>query len=43
MLDTAKTLSEDLDTHLLDDRRQPLSDASIQRYHQALNLVEEVA
>ncbi|MDP3562713.1 MAG: cell division protein ZipA C-terminal FtsZ-binding domain-containing protein [Legionellaceae bacterium] len=42
MLDTAKTLSEDLDTHLLDDRRQPLSDVSIRRYHQQLNLIEEV-
>lgn len=41
MLDTAKTLSEDLDTHLLDERRKPLSDASIQRYHQRLNLIEE--
>lgn len=41
MLDTAKTLSEDLDTHLLDDRRKPLSDSSIQRYHQRLNLIEE--
>lgn len=43
MLDTAKTLSDDLDTHLLDDQRKPLSDVSIQRYHQVLNLVEEVA
>ncbi|MDP3704806.1 MAG: cell division protein ZipA C-terminal FtsZ-binding domain-containing protein [Legionellaceae bacterium] len=42
MLDTAKTLSDDLDTHLLDDQRRPLSDASIQRYHRELNLVEEV-
>lgn len=42
MLDTAKTLSDDLDTHLLDDRRQPLSDASIQRYHRSLNLVDAV-
>ncbi len=41
MLDTAKTLSEDLDTYLLDERRKPLSDASIQRYHQRLNLIEE--
>jgi cell division protein ZipA len=41
MLDTAKTLSEDLDAYLLDDRRKPLSDGSIQRYHQRLNLIEE--
>lgn len=38
MLDTAKQLSEGLDTYLLDDQRQPLSDASIQRYYQQLNL-----
>lgn len=41
MLDTAKTLSEDLDAYLLDDRRKPLSDMSIQRYHQRLHLIEE--
>ncbi len=41
MLDTAKTLSEDLDAYLLDDRRKPLSDTSIQRYHQRLQLIEE--
>lgn len=41
MLDTGKTLSEDLDAYLLDDRRKPLSDASIQRYHQRLHLIEE--
>lgn len=41
MLDTAKILSEDLDAHLLDDRRKSLSDASTQRYHQRLNLIEE--
>lgn len=40
MLDTAKQLSEGLDTHLLDDRRQPLTDASIQRYYRLLNLGE---
>lgn len=40
MLDTAKQLSEGLDTHLLDDRRQPLSDAGIQRYYRLLNLGE---
>ncbi len=40
MLDTAKQLSEGLDTHLLDDQRRPLSDASIQRYYRMLNLGE---
>jgi cell division protein ZipA len=40
MLDTAKQLSEGLDTHLLDDRRQPMSDASVQRYYRLLNLGE---
>jgi len=38
MLDTAKKLSEGLDTYLLDDKRQPLSDESVRRYHQVLNL-----
>ena len=38
MLDTARHLSEGLDTHLLDSRRQPLTDASIAQYHQQLNL-----
>ena len=40
MLDTGKQLSEGLDTHLLDDRRQPVCDKSIQRYYQLLNLDE---
>ncbi len=40
MLDTAKQLSEGLDTYLLDERRQVLSDASVDRYHQRLGLVE---
>ncbi len=40
MLDTAKQLSEGLDTYLLDDERRPLCDASIQRYYQQLNLGE---
>ncbi len=40
MLDTAKQLSEGLDTHLLDEQRQPLSDSSIQRYYRLLNLGE---
>ncbi len=38
MLDTARHLSEGLDTNLLDARRQPLSDASVIQYHQQLNL-----
>jgi len=33
MLDTAKLLSDGLDTHLLDDQRKPLSDISLQRYY----------
>lgn len=41
MLDTARSLSDSLDTHLLDDLRAPLSEQSIQRYHQKLMLVEE--
>lgn len=41
MLDTARQLSEGLDAHLLDDKRQPLSDFSIQRYHSSLNLHEQ--
>lgn len=43
MLDTARTLSDSLDTYLLDDLRSPMSEQSIQRYHQKLNLVEEQA
>lgn len=38
LLDTARQLSEDLDTHLLDDQRQPLTRASLRRYYQKLNL-----
>ena len=40
MLDTAKQLSEGLDTYLLDDQRQPLSDTSIQRYYRLLEVDE---
>ncbi len=43
MLDTAKQLSEGLDTFLLDDQRQPLSDKSIDRYYRRLNLDEMCA
>lgn len=39
MLDTARQLSEGLDTHLLDDQRRPFSDASLQRYYRQLNIV----
>lgn len=38
LLETARQLSEDLDTYLLDDNRQPLTDASLRRYHQKLNI-----
>ena len=38
MLDTARHLSEGLDTHLLDARYQPLSDASVAQYHKQLHL-----
>jgi cell division protein ZipA len=40
MLDTAKQLSEGLDTHLLDEHRKPLTDASIQHYYRMLNLYD---
>jgi cell division protein ZipA len=40
MLDTAKQLSEGLDTWLLDEQRKPLNDASLQRYYQRLNIVD---
>ena len=43
MIDTAKTLSDALDTHLLDDQRQPLSELSIMRYHQRLSLHEAIS
>ncbi len=42
MLDTAKQLSEGLDTHLLDDKRRPFSDACLQRYYRLLN-IEDVS
>lgn len=38
MLDTAKQLSEELDTYLLDEQRKPLSDASLKRYYLSLNI-----
>lgn len=41
MLDTAKQLSDGLDTHLLDDQRKPLSNSSLKRYYDALNMKDE--
>jgi cell division protein ZipA len=38
MLDTAKQLSEGLDTYLLDDQQKPFSDASLKRYYEVLNI-----
>ena len=38
MLDTAKQLSDGLDTHLLDDQRQPINDLSLKRYYRMLNI-----
>ncbi|KTD07394.1 cell division protein ZipA C-terminal FtsZ-binding domain-containing protein [Legionella jamestowniensis] len=40
MYDTAKQLCEGLDTYLLDDQRQPLTEASLARYYRILNLSE---
>ena len=40
MLDTAKQLSDDLDTHLLDEQRKPFSNTSLQRYHRILGIHE---
>ena len=37
MLETAKQLSEGLDTYLLDEDRKPLSEASLSRYHSLIN------
>ena len=38
MLETARQLSEDLDTYLLDDKRQLLTDAALNRYCHRLNI-----
>lgn len=38
MLETAKQLSDELDAHLLDDKRQPLSETSLKRYYAMLNV-----
>ena len=40
MLDTAKQLSDDLDTYLLNDERQPLTDETLARYYRLLNIDE---
>lgn len=37
MMETAKQLSEGLDTHLLDDRRKHWSETSLARYHDLLS------
>ncbi len=42
MLDTAKQLSEELDTYLLDEQRKPLSENSLKRYYQSLNITQEI-
>jgi cell division protein ZipA len=42
MMDTARQLSEGLDAHWLDDARQPVSEASLRRYHQLLNIERTV-
>lgn len=38
MLDAAKQLGEGLNTHVLDDQRQPLSERSLARYRRFLNI-----
>lgn len=42
MLETAKQLSADLDTHLLDDKQQPLTEESMLRYCQLLNIKDSI-
>jgi cell division protein ZipA len=41
MLDTAKGLSESLDTYLLDDERVPWSETSLARYQMLLGITNE--
>lgn len=41
MLETARQLSDGLDTHLLDDMRRPLNDESLARYRRVLNIPSE--
>lgn len=38
MVDTARQLSDDLDTLLLDDKRQPISETSLARYRRVLKI-----
>ncbi|KTD05958.1 cell division protein [Legionella gratiana] len=38
MLETARQLSEELDAHLLDDQRKPLTEERISRYYQSLQI-----
>ncbi|WED43223.1 cell division protein ZipA C-terminal FtsZ-binding domain-containing protein [Legionella cardiaca] len=40
MYETAKQLRDGLDTHLLDEQRQPLTEASLARYYRKLNISE---
>ncbi|KTD28018.1 MULTISPECIES: cell division protein ZipA C-terminal FtsZ-binding domain-containing protein [Legionella] len=41
MHETAKQLRDGLDTHLLDEQKQPLSEASLARYRNQLNIREQ--
>ncbi|NCT57625.1 MAG: cell division protein ZipA [Legionella sp.] len=43
MMDTARQLSDGLDTYLLDDERKTWSEASLVRYHQILHVQQEEA
>ena len=43
MFETAKKLSDDLDGKLLDDRREPFSKMSKNRYDRVLNRENELA
>ncbi|ASQ44936.1 cell division protein ZipA C-terminal FtsZ-binding domain-containing protein [Legionella clemsonensis] len=40
MYETAKQLCDGLDTHLLDEQRQPFTEASLTRYYRMLNINE---
>lgn len=42
MYETAKQLSDGLDTHLLDDQRRPINNDSLARYYRILNLPYEM-
>ncbi|KTC72484.1 cell division protein ZipA [Legionella birminghamensis] len=41
LFETARLLSEGLDTRLLDDQQRPLNEESMNRYYQMLNIPEE--